>query len=173
MWWRFVPGTKWDGERESAKPEDWHACHRFWMNCSFCEEEGEEVAIGKFWLFLACRGLLCNRKRLGFLPHRGPCPPPGHFWGVKWEVGCSSGTHIIAVDGSPAGPKSRETPGGFSRLPAPSPSPPPLAYSRTFLSFSFLCCLMGVLVFSSSGSSENEMKDQVWKSGWRVLMLTK
>jgi hypothetical protein len=137
------------------------------------EEEGEEVGIGKFWLFLACRGLLCNRKRLGFHPHRGPCPPPGHFWGVKWEVGSSSGTHVIAVNGSPAGPKSRETPGGFSRLPAPSPSPPPLAYSRTFLSFSFLCCLMGVLVFSSSGSSENEMKDQVWKSGWRVLMLTK
>ena len=176
MWWRFVSGTKWDGDRESTKPEDWHACHRCWMTCSFCEEEGEEVGIGEFWklqAFPVCRGLLCNRKRLGFLPHRGPCSPPGHFWGVKWEMNRNSCTHLRAVDGGPAGPKSRETPGGFSKLPAPSTSPSPPAYSQTFLSFSFLFCIMGMLVFSSSDSSENETKEQVWKSGWRVLMLTK
>ena len=45
----LVPGTKWNGSRESAKPEHWHACHRCWMTSSFCEEEGEEVGIGEFW----------------------------------------------------------------------------------------------------------------------------
>ena len=132
---------------------------------------------GSSRLFLACRRLFCNRKRLGFLPHRGPCPPPGHFWGVKWEMDSSSCTRLIAVDGSPAGPKSRETPrrvfSPLRGLPTPSTSLVPPVYSQTFLSFSFLFCIMGGACLLSLGSSENEMKEQVWKSGWRVLMLTK
>lgn len=47
---------------------------------------------------------------------------------------------------------------------------------QTLLGFSFLFCIMRMLVLSSSGNSEDEMREQMWKSrveGFDVNQMTK
>ena len=158
------------------------------MTCSYSEEEEEEEEeegdgnSGSSRLLLACMGLLCNRKSLPFLPHRGPCPHQDTLgeWSSNW-TSASTPTfrvrHICAVHRAhscrwqPYWTCEQGDPEwGF--LSPPATRPLPQASPQTFQGFSSLFCIMGMLVISPSGSSENEMKKQVWKSGWRVLMLT-